>query len=414
MKRYWLVARHELISQLKRKSFIFFAFAFPLLMIGLNIFISYLSAREAEETGALGTIGYVDQAGILEQAVERPHEYQAYSDESSAQTALANGVIGAYFVLPPDYLSSGTVEAYTYEAVPSGIEAQLGRFIRANLLAGRDPQEAERLLKPAEITMKTLDGRRELTEESALALVFTPIVFAMVFSMSITMTSSYLMQNVSQEKETRMVELMMTSITPLEMLWGKILGLGALGMLQMIVWIMAGGAIFILSQDAADILASIDLPPWLLGVGALYLLLGYLLYGSLLGGIGASSKSSEEAQSISAIFSIVAVSPMFAFVSLLKDANGILPLVLSLIPFTSPTAMMMRISLGQVPAWQIALSFGLLIATSALVVWLAAWTFRIGLLMTGQRLKLKTLLYVIRRGADQVAILPDHSQLKAG
>ena len=303
MKRYWIVARHELQSQLKRKSFIFFAFIFPLLMIGVNVGIGYLTAIDAEETGTLGAIGYVDKVGILEQAVERPDEYQPYPDQESAQTALENGTIGAYFVLPADYMNSGAVDAYTYQSIPAGIESQLGDFIQANLLADRSPAEAERLLHPAEVTMVTLDGRREFTDETALAMIFTPIIFAMVFGMSITMTSSYMMQNVAQEKETRMVELMMTSISPLDMLWGKILGLGALGVLQMAVWAVAGGAIFILSQDAGDMLASINLPGWLLGVGAVYLLLGYLLYGSMLGGIGASSKSAQEATSISGLFS---------------------------------------------------------------------------------------------------------------
>jgi ABC-2 type transport system permease protein len=198
---------------------------------------------------------------------------------------------------------------------------------------------------------------------------------------------------------------MMTSISPLDMLWGKILGLGALGVLQMVVWAVAGGAIFLISQDAGEMLASINLPGWLLGVGAVYLLLGYLLYGSMLGGIGASSSSAQEASSIAGIFSLLALSPMFAFASLLKDSNSALQVALSLIPFTSPTAMMMRLSLGTVPVWQIILSLLLLAAGAALVVWLAAWTFRVGLLMTGKRLKIKTLFQVIRRGSDQPAVL---------
>lgn len=201
-----------------------------------------------------------------------------------------------------------------------------------------------------------------------------------------------------------MVELMMTSITPLEMLWGKILGLGALGLLQMAIWAIAGGIVFIANQDAGEMLASIDLPAWLPGVALLYLLLGYLLYGSLLAGVGASSGSAQEAQSVSGVFALLALSPMFAFASLLKDPNGPVPLAMSLFPFTSPTAMIMRISLGQVPPWQILLSLVLLAAGAALVVWLAAWVFRVGLLLVGKRLKLSALIQVIRQGADQVVL----------
>ncbi len=403
MKRYWIVAKHELTTQLRRRSFLFFAFVFPLLMIGVDISIGYLAAQEAQETGTLGNIGYVDLSGVLEPELYRPPEFVAYPDEPSAQEGLAQREIGAYFVLPADYLSSGMVAAYTYQSIPGGIEAQLKDYIRANLLADRDPMEAERLQNPAEISMATLDGSRVLNQDSVMALIFTPIVFALVFGMSITMTSNYLMLNVAEEKETRMVELMMTSVTPLEMLWGKILGLGILGLMQMAVWAAAGGAIILLSKGAAEVLASIALPGWLFWVAILFLLLGYLLYGSLLAGIGASSSSAQEAQSIAAVFTLLAISPMFAFLSLLKDPNGPIPTALSLVPLTAPTAMMMRVSLGVVPAWQIILSLVLLAATGAATVWLAAWIFRVGLLMTGKRLRLLTLLRVVRQGADQVA-----------
>lgn len=404
MKRYWIVARHELITQLRRRSFVFFAFIFPFLMVGAEIGLGYMMARQAEETGTLGKIGYVDQAGILEPALEKPEEFQAYPDEPGAEAALAAGEIGAYFVIPPDYMLNGTVSAYTYQAIPDGIERQLRAFIRTNLLADRDPLEAERLQSPAEITMTTLDGSRTVDEKTGIALIFAPIVFVLVFAMSITMTSSFMMQNVAEEKETRMVELMMTSITPLEMLWGKILGLGALGLMQITVWAAAGGTIFVLSRNAGEMLAALGLPAWILVVGVLYLLLGFLLYGSLMSGIGASSSSAQEAQSISTIFSLLAMSPMFFFISYLRDPNGPIPVVLSLFPFTAPTAMMMRIALGQVPAWQIILSFLLLVGASALVVWLASWIFRVGLLMVGKRLKFRTLLQMIRQGSNRAFI----------
>jgi ABC-2 type transport system permease protein len=408
MNRYWIVARHELITQLRRKSFLFFAFVFPLLMIGANIGISYVVANQVEETGTLGTVGYVDQAGLLAPALERPDEFQPYRDLDSAAAALADGNIGAYFVVPPDYMSSGRVDAFTYQSVPAGIEEQFSDFVRANLLADRDPLVAERLQQPADITMATLDGSRELTQESAFGLIMTPIIFAIVFSMSITMTSSFLMQNVAEEKETRMVELMMTSITPLQMLWGKILGLGALGLVQVTGWALAGGAIYLASGSGRDLLSSLNLSPWMLALAALYLLLGYLLYGSLLAGIGASSSSLQEAQTISSVSALIAMSPIFAFMSFLQNANGPLPLALSLIPFTSPMAMMMRVSLGTVPLWQIGFSMALLAAGAAVVVWLAAWIFRVGLLMTGKRLGLRTLFRLIRRGADQAVPVMNH------
>ncbi|NOR83412.1 MAG: hypothetical protein GQ526_07970, partial [Ardenticatenales bacterium] len=168
MKRYWVVAKHELITQLRRKTFLFFALVFPLLMVGANIGIGYMTASEAQETGTLGIIGYVDQSGVLEPALEEPDEFRPFADEAAAKAALAAEEIGAYFSLPADYYSTGMVNAYTLESIPGGIEGQLRSFIRANLLAGRDPLEAERLRNPAEVTMTTLDGKREVNQDTAL------------------------------------------------------------------------------------------------------------------------------------------------------------------------------------------------------------------------------------------------------
>jgi len=211
------------------------------------------------------------------------------------------------------------------------------------------------------------------------------------------MTSSFMMENVVEEKETRMVEMITTSITPLELLGGKILGLGALGLLQIVTWVLAGGAIIAIRQDVAQMLSGVHYPAWLLALAILYLFLGYILYGGLLSAIGASSTSMQEAQPIAGLFSLIAVAPLFVLAQFLENPNGIWPTFLSLLPFTAPTAMMIRLVLGQVPWWQLAVSLGLLVATVVVVVWLAAWVFRIGLLMTGQRLSPQGLFHAIRQ-----------------
>jgi ABC-2 type transport system permease protein len=398
MKRYWIVAQHEFVTQLRRRTFLFMVFVFPLLIAGLSIFTGYLSARQGEQTGTLGQIGIVDRSSVLAAGREQPVEYVAFTDEAGAAAALAGEQIGAYFVVPADYLSSGAVEAYARESIPAGIENQFREYIRANLLAQRPAVEAERLRNPAEITMATLDGRIRVDQRTGIVMIMTPLIFAILFIMSISMTSSFMMENVVEEKETRMVEMITTSITPLELLWGKIMGLGALGLLQIITWVLAGGVVIAIRQDVAQMLSGIHYPLWLLALAILYLFLGYILYGSLLSAIGASSSSMQEAQPIAGLFSLIAVVPLFVLVQFLENPNGSWPTFLSLLPFTAPTAMMIRLVLGQVPWWQLAVSLGLLVATVAVVVWLAAWIFRVGLLMTGQRLSPRVLFQAIRQG----------------
>ncbi|MEW5987506.1 MAG: ABC transporter permease [Chloroflexota bacterium] len=386
MKRYIVVARHELVTHSRRKSFLFMLIVFPLLMAGLSWLSGYVAVRQEEETGTLGQVGYVDLAGVLKPGLARPPEFQPYPDVASAATALTGGQIGAYFVLAADYLTSGRVDAYSHKAIPGGIENQFEEFIRANLLAGRTPEVAARLQEPANVTLATLDGRRTVNEESAMALILTPLLFALLLSLSIGMTSGYMMQNVVEEKETRMVEMMMTSIQPVELLWGKIIGLGALGLLQIGCWLAAALIIVSWRPDVRQMLEAISLPADLLALAVLYTLLGYVLYGSLLAGIGASSSSLQEAQSIAGIVTFVAIVPLLVLPTFLENPNGEWPTFLSLLPLTASTAMVIRLALGQVPAWQVALSVGLLGGSVAAVVWLAAWAFRVGLLLTGQRL----------------------------
>ena len=397
MKRYRIVAQHEFVTQLRRRTFLFMVFVFPLLIAGLSVFTGYLSARQEEQTGTLGQIGIVDRSGVLAAGREQPAEYVAFTDEADAAAALASGEIGAYFALPADYLSSGAVEAFARVPIPAGIENQFTEYVRANLLAHRSPVEAERLRHPAEISMATLDGRIRVDQRTGIVMIMTPLIFAVLFIMSISMTSSFMMENVVEEKETRMVEMITTSITPLELLGGKILGLGALGLLQIVTWVLAGGAIIAIRQDVAQMLSGVHYPAWLLALAILYLFLGYILYGGLLSAIGASSTSMQEAQPIAGLFSLIAVAPLFVLAQFLENPNGIWPTFLSLLPFTAPTAMMIRLVLGQVPWWQLAVSLGLLVATVVVVVWLAAWVFRIGLLMTGQRLSPQGLFHAIRQ-----------------
>jgi ABC-2 type transport system permease protein len=328
---------------------------------------------------------------------ERPPEYAAFPDQETAAAALENEEIGAYFVVPADYMASGMVQAFAPQPIPSGIEGQFLGYLKVNLLAHRSPAEVERLLTPAEISMATLDGRIDVDQKSGMVMIITPIVFAVLFVMAISMTSSLMMENVVEEKETRMVEMITTSITPLELLWGKIIGLAALGLFQIGVWILVGGAVLVLREDAAQALAGIHYPVWLLIAAVIYLFLGFILFGSLMSGIGASSSSMQEAQPIGGLFSMIAVLPLFFLQQFLVNSNGPLPTFLSFLPLTAPTAMVLRLAVGQVPWWQVAASLGLLAASVGLVIWLAAWVFRVGLLMTGQRLTPRGLMMAMRR-----------------
>ncbi len=402
MKNSLLIARHEFLTNVKRRGFLFTAFVLPLIIIAVQIVMIQFTAEQEAKTGSLGRVGYVDEAGLLEQAKKRPPEYVPYPDQETAHAALMEGEIGGYFLLPADYILRGEIHGYTTKNIPLGIQEQMQDFAQDNLLADLPPERVERLKNPLNLTMSTLQGDKQVDQESAMVTIFTPIIFAMIFMMSIFTTSGFLMQGVVDEKENRLIEILMTSVTPLEMLWGKIVGLGALGLVQVAFWLAAGGVVLTVGTQVWEVLEKVQISISMIILGPLYLVLGYLLFGSILSGIGASSTSMQEAQSISSLVSMLAVVPMFAFTSVLSNPNGSLPVILSLIPFTAPMTVMMRLPLADVPLWQIGLSLLLLVAAVGLVIWLAAQVFRVGLLMYGKRLGPRELITAIREGIDIV------------
>jgi ABC-2 type transport system permease protein len=224
----------------------------------------------------------------------------------------------------------------------------------------------------------------------------------MVLIMSIMTTSGFLLQGVVEEKETRLVEILVTSITPVQMLWGKIIGLGALGLIQVTVWGAAGWLFLSRGSSVWSALEDASIPAQLLVLAPIYLLLGYLLFGSLLAGLGASVTSMQEGQQISSIIGLIAASPLLLTITFFNNANGLVPTVLSLFPFTAPIAMVLRLPFAEVPSWQIVLSLALLVATAVLIVWVAAQIFRVGLLMYSKRLGFDSLWNTLRFGLDFV------------
>ena len=405
MKRTLLIARHDFLTNVKRRSFLFSAFGLPLLIIIAQFAIGAFVAEQSETTGSLGTIGYVDHTPdqVLNAAVEKPAEYRAYAQEQTARAALLDGEIGAYFVVPDDYVARGVVHVYATRDVPRGIESQMSSFLTRNLLTDWPAERVDRLQNPLNLSYATLGGEQEIRDdESAVAAVLVPLFFAIILMMSIFTTSGFLLRGVVEEKENRMIEILVTSVTPLQMLWGKILGLGVLGLVQIVVWGAAGALTLTQGSNFLPELASVSIPTSMLIWGPIYLLLGYLLYGALLAGIGASVTSMAEGQQVSGIVSLVAVIPMFAMSSFFENANGTLPVLTSLFPFTAPVAMLVRLSLADVPPWQIGLSVLLMGVGALLIVWIAAQVFRVGLLMYGKRLSPRALWAALRQGLDVI------------
>lgn len=399
MKKFWLVVEYEFMTNLRKRSFLLALFGMPLFTVGLMAFVFLMTATAEGGQVNEGPIGYVDQANLLAAQVTFVDEVEfvPYSDQETVRAALDAEEIKAFFVLPSNYLLAGTAEVYAYGAVSRDLQNLIEKFV-ALQLAGRmdSPLPQERLQQPISMTVVLADSGRVLTRDAMIGAVLAPMALVVVLMMSLQITGGAVMSGISEEKSNRVIELLITSITPMQLLSGKLIALGALGLLQISVWLIIG-LITVAIGGSLPALSGIQFPPDLILLTLAYFILTYFLYSSIMAGIGAITNSEEESRQISGLILMPIFIPFFVIFTFFTDPNGSLPTALSIIPFTAPLSMILRYTFGIVPPEQIAISLGLLVATTIFIIWASAKIFRWGLLMYGKRFSPREIWRAIRQ-----------------
>jgi ABC-2 type transport system permease protein len=407
---------YELSRNLKRRGFLFTAVGIPilgfLLFFGVQLFanranedaIEDLAAELEFDFGELEAIGYVDESGLFDDTGALASGLRRFPSRDEAQTALEDGELDAYYVILPDYVAEGNVLLVLPEFSPARITPEPVEQLLLSLVSDEVTLEAlARLRSPAAIEQvefqSNLGEAQARNEGSDFALVYG---FAIIFAIALFTTNGYLMQSVIEEKETRLVEILITSVKARELLTGKILAMGVLGLLQMLLWL---GTILILSQIASSLgdlpsvvafLQDINLSAELFVILIVYFVLGYLYFAAVFGAIGALSNSLSEGPSFTAVFILPIMIPFFSLSAFLESPNAAGPVIMSIVPFTSPLAMAMRLALVNVPLTELALSIGLLAALDGVMIWLAGRLFRANSLLAGKVPKIRDIPALLR------------------
>lgn len=397
MSNVLIVAQHEFVSILRKRSFLFAMFGVPLFSILMMVLVIYVQTDVLTGgTTEVERLGYVDHSGVLEDAIDQPADFIRYETDEAASAALESGDVDAYFVVPEFYLRSGQVALYASGAVGEGIEDAIEDYLGANLLQqveGESQLPPERLVSPVDMLVYLESSGREVTSSGFAGLIIMPMVFAMVFLFALQFSGTFLMSSVSEEKSNRIMEVLITSITPMELLGGKLIGLGAIGLLQIVVWLVVGlGVVVVGQQQQIEALAAISFPLDTLLVGLIFFLLTYFLYASLMAGIGVLTDSEQEGRQMAGLFIMPIIVPFFFIAQFLENADGVLPTVLSIIPFTSGMSIMIRMIFTSVPLWQILLSLALLVLTTVFIVWASARIFRWAMLLYGKRPSFRSII----------------------
>jgi len=311
---------------------------------------------------------------------------RAYADEAAASQALAAGDIAAYYLVPPDYAETGQFSYVLPDPKAFSLDGQswVMSWVLAVNLVGGDEELAVQLREPAKLSY------RALTSEAAPEVgegwdYWIPFGAAMILYVIIIMASSLLRSSMGDEYKNRLLEIMMVSLNPLELLTGKIVALAFVGLLQTAVWAGTGYLLLRFSGTATTLPPAAAVPLSLLLWSLLFFLLGYGVYATLLAGLGALTGPNVPGSS-TADFVIIwpMMIPIFFLSIIIPDANGLAAVALSLFPPTAPIAMITRLAVGGVPWWQPVLSALLLAVTVALILRAVARAFRTQVLLGGQ------------------------------
>jgi ABC-2 type transport system permease protein len=413
-KHLWQVFRYELRRNIRRRGYLLASFGIPLLAFiltfGYQAVTSLTSSTQTPPDAAerqrleeifegIRKAGYVDLSGLFPQlGDELSAKLASYPDEAAAQAALDAGDIDVYYIIAANYLETGDVAlVMPHLALNLLNEDPIEQLVFSRLLAeSGNPTLVERIRAPLFIQETNIQSSLPEGEVQDEGTSFgTVYLFAILFLMSIFITNGYLMQSVIEEKETRLIEILVSTVRPTELLAGKILALGLLGLLQVVIWL---GSLLLLLRFvvtlpalATTFLADMILPAGVLPIFLIYFVLGYLFFAAAFGAVGALSNSLQEGPQYAVIFTIPAAIPYMLFSMFAASPDGTLPTIMSIVPVMSPLAMVMRVVISTVPAWQLILSIVLLALTVIGMMWLAGRLFRVNTLLAGQFPRLRDL-----------------------
>ena len=426
-----LIIKREYLTKVRNKSFIIMTFVSPLIMIALIAVVAYLSQLNKDTERRISILDETGQiASVFEKTDNTEYEVLNTVDLETAKKIIDEGDQFGLLYIKKSGDSLKLVEDVqffsdesTSLSIISGLERKIEKRLSDLKLQqdGVDLEKIQAAKTDINIAQETFTGERTSKLDNILKLAFGGAAGYLLF-MFIIIYGNMIMRSVIEEKTSRIIEVIISSVKPLQLMMGKILGTSLAGITQFTIWILLGGvAFFIITAIFGISMADINTPQQemmqqamqdpgmsneielainsffnlpilnLIIAFLLFFIGGYLLYSSLYAAIGAAVDNETDTQQ----FMMPIIMPLILAVyvgvfTVIDDPHGTVSTVFSFIPLTSPVVMLMRIPFG-VPLWQQAVSFGLLVVTFMLTVWFAAKLYRVGILMYGKKPSYKEL-----------------------
>jgi ABC-2 type transport system permease protein len=413
MRNIWLIIQREYKERVRTKSFIVSTLLFPAFILGVTLLPAKLAGTRA---GGIRHIAVVSDNADFATAVKTQlqsdkktkYNVDVYTDTSEQSRShlkqeVNDGKLEGFVWLSQKDVDARQVNYYARETSDFIELGTLQSALRTALLRdellkrGVSAGDADKLTNQLDLETITLKGGQEKKSNGA-GEVMLVIVMVMMLYMTTLIYGMSVMRSVLEEKTSRVMEVVLSSAKASELMAGKILGVGAVGITQLAIWMLiAAGA------SAPSIVAlagvqdtAIHLEPGVLAAFAIFFIGGYLLYSTLYATLGSMVNSEQEAQQWQMFVTLPIIIPMMMLWLVMRQPNSPAAVWLSMVPFFSPILMFMRIVIQTPPWWQIALSIGLLAAFIAGTIWLCARIYRVGILMYGKKPNLPEIVKWVR------------------
>jgi ABC-2 type transport system permease protein len=401
MQKMWVVARHEYWHHLRRKGFLISTFGMPIVIILVFALIVIVLLRSSR----VDAIGYVDEPGLFHsvspsfafESLGGAVTMQRYPDVETASAQLRNGAVDAVFVIPKDYLQTGQLDGYAMESLPGLAEPAFTRFLRAGIASRLSAEPSQRVVDPVlAVDAVLLDAPPEEARSTPFGTI-VPIIFGVIVLGSTFASGSYLMMAVAEEKEQRIMEILASSLSPIQMMAGKIIGLGALAITQLAVWSGGGACLFLYGAAQLGLIGANGIPLGVVILGLALFFPTYFIIAATLSSIGAAVTSAQQGQQLTGVVTLLCTLPLWFLAVIAARPNGWLAIALNLFPYTAPITLLQRVMTSPVPLWQQVATVAWLWVSAALLMVAAGRIVRIGLLRFGKRLSLREIGAALRR-----------------
>ncbi len=442
MNKIFLIMQREFMTRVRKKSFIITTLLSPIFFAAIAILPSYLASLEVTEVRTVAVVDNTKQ--FIDVIPSTEYIKVTYVTDTPAEKVKENlNETGYYALLVIDSTSTPNQAAFTIYSqkqpaidVMQHLENTLEKEIEARKLKTYNIDNLDKILADVKtsISIKSIKVSQTGEEKESNTLIAMAIAYIMSFLMymMVLITGNQVMQGVIEEKTNRVVEVIISSVKPFQMMAGKIFGMASVSLLQILIWVvmtaaLAGVGINIISskmttkpateqmqamaqadpqmtqvQEQATAVANSEGMsfltalknqnfPLLIGGFIFYFLFGYLLYAAMFAAVGSAVESITDTQQLTLPITLPLILAIIVMISGIKSPDGPLAFWFSLIPFTSPVIMLTRLPFG-VPTWQLALSATLLVGTFILITWLAAKIYRVGILMYGKKYTWKEMI----------------------